>query len=49
MPLRTIPIHQSFTRPNLVLGCDRELIICSGIVAFALVISAQRGSRSGQD
>ena len=42
MALRTVPIHQSFTRPSLLLGCDRELIISSGVVAFALVISAQQ-------
>lgn len=41
MALRTVPIHQSLTRPTLLLGCDRELIISSGVVAFALVISAQ--------
>ena len=42
MALRTVPIHQSLTRPTLLLGCDRELIISSGVVAFALVISAQQ-------
>ncbi len=42
MALRTVPIHQSLTRPTLLLGCDRELILSSGIVAFALVISAQQ-------
>lgn len=39
MALRTLPIHRVFTRPNLVLGGDRELVIMSGVVAFALVFT----------
>lgn len=39
MPLRARPIHRVFVRPNLVLGGDRELVIMSGVVAFALVFT----------
>lgn len=32
------PFHHSLIRPNLVLGCDREMIMISGIAAFASVL-----------
>ncbi|WP_278594606.1 conjugal transfer protein TrbD [Bilophila wadsworthia] len=38
--MRISPIHKSLCRPNLVLGCDRELIIFSGLLTGALVFSA---------
>lgn len=41
MALRGIPIHRSLTRPNLFLGGDRELVMFSGLCAFALVFAAQ--------
>ncbi|MEG2140422.1 MAG: conjugal transfer protein TrbD [Bilophila sp.] len=41
MALRTIPIHRSLSRHNLFLGGDREMVMVSGLVSFALVFSAQ--------
>ena len=32
------PFHHSLIRPNLILGCDREMIMISGIAAFASVL-----------
>lgn len=40
--LRTIPIHRAMHRPNLLMGGDRELVMSSGLVAFALVFSLQQ-------
>lgn len=34
------PFHHSLIRPNLILGCDREMIMISGIAAFALIATA---------
>ena len=41
MALRCIPIHPSGFRHNLFMGCDRELVMFSGLIAGALVFSAQ--------
>lgn len=41
MALRSIPIHRSLTRHNLFMGGDRELVMSSGLCAFALVFAAQ--------
>jgi len=41
MALRTIPIRRSGNRDNLFMGGDRELVMFSGLLAFALVFSAQ--------
>jgi type IV secretory pathway TrbD component len=41
MALRTIPIRQAGNRSNLFLGGDRELVMFSGLLAFALIFSAQ--------
>ncbi|MDD2767958.1 MAG: conjugal transfer protein TrbD [Methylococcus sp.] len=41
MALRKIPIRRAGTRDNLFLGGDRELVMFSGLLAFALVFSAQ--------
>ena len=30
--------HQSLIRPNLILGCDRDLFFVSGLAAFILII-----------
>lgn len=38
--MRVNPIHKSLCRPSLVLGCDRELILFSGLLTGALVFSA---------
>lgn len=40
MALRTIPIRRSGNRPNLFMGGDRELVMFSGLLAFALIFSA---------
>jgi type IV secretory pathway TrbD component len=41
MTLRTIPIRRAGNRQNLFMGGDRELVMFSGLMAFALVFSAQ--------
>lgn len=39
--LRSIPIHRVANRYNLFMGGDRELVMTVGLVAFALIFSAQ--------
>jgi type IV secretion system protein TrbD len=41
MALRTLPIRRVGNRDNLFMGGDRELVMFSGLVAGALVFSAQ--------
>jgi type IV secretory pathway TrbD component len=41
MALRAIPIRRAGNRHNLFMGGDRELVMFSGVLAFALVFSAQ--------
>jgi len=41
MALRTIPIRRVGNRPNLFMGGDRELVLFTGLLAFALIFSAQ--------
>jgi type IV secretory pathway TrbD component len=41
MSLRTIPIRRAGNRHNLFMGGDRELVMFSGLMAFALIFSAQ--------
>jgi type IV secretory pathway TrbD component len=41
MPLRTIPIRRSGNRTSLFMGGDRELVMFTGLLAFALIFSAQ--------
>jgi type IV secretion system protein TrbD len=40
MTLRTIPIRRCTHRENLILGCDRELVMISGFLIFAMVYTA---------
>lgn len=47
MSLRMTPLHRSGNRPQLFLGGDRELVMFTGVVAFALVFSAQDWTASG--
>jgi len=49
MALRAIPIRRVGNRHNLFMGGDRELVMFSGVLAFALVFGAQdvRGSVVG--
>jgi len=39
--LRAIPIRRAGNRENLFLGGDRELVMFAGLLAFALIFSAQ--------
>jgi type IV secretion system protein TrbD len=39
--MRTVPIRRAGNRTNLVLGGDRELVMMSGLLAGALIVSAQ--------
>jgi type IV secretory pathway TrbD component len=41
MALRTIPIRRAGNRNNLFMGGDRELVMFAGLLAFALIFSAQ--------
>lgn len=41
MALRAIPIRRAGNRHNLFMGGDRELVMFSGLMAFALIFSAQ--------
>ncbi|GAW47588.1 conjugal transfer protein TrbD [Vibrio sp. 1733] len=41
MALRTIPIRRAGNRANLFMGGDRELVMFSGLLAAALIFSAQ--------
>ncbi len=41
MSLRIIPIHRSGNRHSLFMGGDREMVMFSGLLATALVFSAQ--------
>ena len=40
MALRTIPIRQVGNRDSLCMGGDRELVMFSGLMAFALIFAA---------
>lgn len=37
--LREVRIYQSTNRPNLLIGCDRELVLLLGLLCAALVLS----------
>ncbi|NID16422.1 conjugal transfer protein TrbD [Luteibacter yeojuensis] len=41
MGARTVPIRRAGNRDNLVLGGDRELVMFTGLLAGALIFSAQ--------
>jgi len=41
MALRKLPIRRSGNRDNLWMGGDRELVMFAGLLAFALIFSAQ--------
>jgi len=40
MALRSIPIRRVGNRANLVMGGDRELVLFTGLLSFALIFSA---------
>lgn len=37
--LQRVEIYGALNKPNLIFGCDRELILMSGVIAFALMFS----------
>jgi type IV secretion system protein TrbD len=37
MSLRRNPIHRALSRPNLLMGADRELLLLTGIAAVILI------------
>jgi len=41
MELRKVPIRRVGNRANLFMGGDRELVMISGLIGFALVFQAQ--------
>ncbi|MDD5708516.1 MAG: conjugal transfer protein TrbD [Kiritimatiellae bacterium] len=41
MALRAIPIRRAGNRQSLFMGGDRELVMFAGLMAFALIFSAQ--------
>ena len=41
MALRRLPMRRAGNRDNLFMGGDRELVMLSGLLAFALIVSAQ--------
>jgi type IV secretory pathway TrbD component len=41
MAIRTVPIRRAGNRDNLVLGGDREMVMFAGLLAGALIFSAQ--------
>ena len=41
MALRKVPIRRVGNRQSLFMGGDRELVMFSGLMAFALIFSAQ--------
>lgn len=41
MALTTIPVYRVTSRPNLFLGGDRELVMFTAIIAFALIFALQ--------
>jgi type IV secretion system protein VirB3 len=42
MALRTVPIRRAANRVVLFMGGDRKLVLFSGVLAFALIFTAQR-------
>ncbi len=41
MALRKIPIYRSLTRPSLLIGAERELVLVTGMLAAMLIFAAQ--------
>ena len=41
MALRAVPIRRAGNRVNLFMGADRELVMFTGLIAAALIFSAQ--------
>lgn len=47
MALRSIPIRRAGNRVTLFMGGDRELVLFSGLLAFALIFAAQEWRATG--
>lgn len=47
MTLRTTPLRRAGNRHNLFMGGDRELVMFSGVLSFALIFSAQEWRATG--
>jgi len=47
MALRSVPVRRAGNRHNLFMGGDRELVMFTGLVAFALIFSAQDWRATG--
>lgn len=41
MALRRVPLYRSLTRPQLLMGAERELVLVTGMLAAILVFAAQ--------
>ena len=41
MAIRTVPIRRAGNRDNLIMGGDREMVLFTGLLAGALIFSAQ--------
>ena len=42
--MRTVPIHRSLHRVNTFMGGDREVVMCSALIAFISVFSGDSGT-----
>jgi len=38
--LRKMPVHRALHRPDLMLGCERELLLITGLITLTLVVVA---------
>ena len=38
--LRRIPIHRALNRPDLMAGCERELLLVTGLITLTLIVVA---------
>lgn len=38
--LRRLPIHRALNRPDLMGGCERELLLLTGLITLTLVVVA---------
>lgn len=39
---RQVPYHESLNRHNLIMGCERELILSTGVISVILIIFIQK-------
>ena len=39
--MRTVPIHRSLNRINTFMGGDREIVMCSALIAFVAIFFGQ--------